>query len=58
MTEEECKEFHALMEKAMKYHAEKLLEQKIKRGEKMVISVNGVIKIVDPRDIKRRSEKL
>jgi hypothetical protein len=56
MTKEECEDFHKLMEKAMKYHAEKLLEQKIKLGQKMVISENGVIKIIDPRDIKSRGK--
>jgi hypothetical protein len=37
---------------AMKISGEKLIAQKIASGQKMVISKNGVIKEIDPRDLK------
>jgi hypothetical protein len=52
MSNQELKELDALIEKAMKVSAEKLLEQKKKLGQELIISENGVIKVIDPSDIK------
>lgn len=51
MSNQELKELDALIEKAMKVSAEKLLEEKKRLGQEMVISENGVIKIIDPKDL-------
>jgi hypothetical protein len=51
MSSQEITELDNLIEKAMQISAEKLLEQKKKLGQELVISENGVIKIIDPKDI-------
>lgn len=52
MSPQEIVEMHNLIEKAMQISAEKLLEQKKRLGQEMVISENGVIKVIEAKDIK------
>lgn len=52
MTKQEITEWRNLIVEAIKISAQKMLEQKKKFGQKLVISENGVIKVIDARDIK------
>jgi hypothetical protein len=52
MSNQEIIALDNLIEKAMQISAEKLLEQKKRLGQKMVISENGVIKIIEWKDLK------
>lgn len=52
MTSQEAKEFRDLIVEAIKISAEKFRLTKKKLGQKIVVSRNGVITIVDPKDIK------
>jgi hypothetical protein len=52
MSHQELKELDTLIEKAMKVSAEKLLEQKKRLGQELVISENGIVKVIDAKDIK------
>ncbi len=51
MSNKEITEWRNLIVEAIKVSAQKMLEQKKKLGQKLVISENGVIKIVDAKDI-------
>jgi hypothetical protein len=51
MSHQEIIEMHNLIEKAMQISSEKMLEQKKKLGQELVISENGVIKVIEAKDI-------
>jgi hypothetical protein len=51
MSNKEITEWRNLIVEAIKVSAQKMLEQKKKLGQKLVISENGIIKIVDAKDI-------
>ena len=52
MSHQEIIELDNLIEKAMQISAQKLLDQKKRLGQKLVISENGVITIIEAKDIK------
>ncbi len=51
MSNQEIIELDNLIEKAKEISAAMLLDQKKKLGQKMVISENGIIRIIVPKDI-------
>jgi hypothetical protein len=52
MSNREITEWRNRIIEAIKISAQKMLEQKKKLGQKLVISENGVIKVVEAKDIK------
>jgi hypothetical protein len=52
MSNKEITEWRDLIIDAIKISAQRMLEQKKKLGQKLVISENGVIKVIEANDIK------
>lgn len=52
MSNKEIIEWRNQIIEAIKISAQKMLEQKKKLGQKLVISENGVIKVINAKDIK------
>lgn len=52
MTTEEYKDLRNRIVEAMKMSGKMLVEEKKRLGQKLVVSRNGVIQFIDPKDIK------
>ncbi len=49
MSEKEKNDLKIKIKKAMRISAEKMIQTKKRLGQKLVISENGVIKLIDPK---------